>query len=118
MGAEYYEIGIEAASRIRKQLQGKRRVITVGTTTTRALEHVFQKHGDIVADKGWTELFIRPGFQFRVAGGLVTNFHLPRSTPLLLSSAFGGQDLILRCYRKAVNNRYRFYSYGDAMLIL
>ena len=118
MDAEYYEIGPKAAARIRKQLQAERRVIAVGTTTTRALEHVFRKHSDIVADSGWTELFICPGFQFRVVRGLVTNFHLPRSTLLLLVLAFGGQELTLRCYREAVDDRYRFYSYGDVMLIL
>lgn len=118
MDAEYFEIGPKAAGQIRKQLQAERRVIAVGTTTTRALEHVFRKHSDIVADSGWTELFIYPGFQFRVVKGLVTNFHLPRSTLLLLVSAFGGRSLTLRCYRKAVDNRYRFYSYGDVMLIL
>ena len=118
MDAEYYEIGSEAATRIAQQKKGGGRLIAVGTTTTRALEHVFSKHQQIVPSEGWTDLFIRPGFDFGVIQGLITNFHLPRSTLLLLVSAFAGKDLIQECYREAVEREYRFYSYGDAMLIL
>ena len=118
MDAEYYEIGSEAATRIAQQKKGGGRLIAVGTTTTRTLEHVFSKHQQIVPSEGWTDLFIRPGFEFGVIQGLITNFHLPRSTLLLLVSAFAGKDLIQECYREAVEREYRFYSYGDAMLIL
>jgi S-adenosylmethionine:tRNA ribosyltransferase-isomerase len=118
MDAEYYEIGSEAATRIMEQKSEGGRLIAVGTTTTRVLEHVFSEHQEIVSGKGWTDLFIRPGFDFGVIQGLITNFHLPRSTLLLLVSAFAGKELILECYREAVERGYRFYSYGDAMLIL
>ena len=118
MDAEYYEIGQAAATQITDQLAEGGRVVTVGTTTTRALESVFARHQEIVPDQGWTDLFIYPGFHFRVTRALITNFHLPRSTLLLLVSAFAGKDLIHKCYREAIRQQYRFYSYGDAMLIL
>jgi len=118
MDAEYYEIGSEAATRIVAQQRRDGRLIAVGTTTTRVLEHVFSEHQQIVPSEGWTDLFIRPGFDFGLIQGLITNFHLPRSTLLLLVSAFAGKDLIQACYREAVEREYRFYSYGDAMLIL
>lgn len=118
MDGESYEIGQEAAAEIRGQLGRRKRVVTVGTTTTRALEHVLARHGKVVADQGTTDLFIYPGFKFQVAGAFITNFHLPRSTLLLLVSAFAGKELIEECYREAVEQKYRFYSYGDAMLIL
>ena len=117
MGSEYYEIGSEAATRI-AEIPSNGRVIAVGTTTTRALEHVFSRHQQIAPDRGWTDLFISPGFNFRVIRGLITNFHLPRSTLLLLVSAFAGKELVQKCYREAIARGYRFYSYGDAMLIL
>lgn len=118
MDAEYYEIDSEAATRIERQVRDGNRVIAVGTTTTRVMEHVFSKHQQIVSEEGWTDLFIHPGFDFGLIQGLITNFHLPRSTLLLLVSAFAGRDLIQECYREAVERGYRFYSYGDAMLIL
>lgn len=93
------------------------RVIAVGTTAMRTLESAAQS-GSLGPFKGSTNLFIKPGFDFRVAGGLLTNFHLPRSTLLILVRAFGGDDLIRRAYAAAIRDRYRFYSYGDAMLIL
>ena len=118
MDAEHYEIRQEAAARIKGQLGQGNRVVTVGTTTTRALEHVFAKYQEVVPDEGWTDLFIYPGFRFEVTGALITNFHLPRSTLLLLVSAFADKELIEECYLEAVRQEYRFYSYGDAMLIL
>ena len=93
--------------------------MAVGTTTTRTLEAVAREHdGRIVAGTGWAGLFIYPGFTFRVVSGLLTNFHLPRSSLLMLVSAFAGRERVLEAYRSAVADRYRFYSYGDAMLIL
>ena len=94
-------------------------MIAVGTTTTRTLEAVGRAHqGRIVGGAGATDLFIFPGYEFRVISGLLTNFHMPQSSLLMLVSAFAGRDLIRRAYEAAVAERYRFYSYGDAMLIL
>ena len=118
MHAEHYSVSAEAASIIQDQLDDGGRVIAVGTTSTRVLEHLFRKRGRIEADEGWTDIYIYPGFQFRVISGLLTNFHLPKSTLLLLVSAFAGTELISRCYEEAIRRKYRFYSYGDAMLIL
>jgi S-adenosylmethionine:tRNA ribosyltransferase-isomerase len=95
-----------------------RRIVAVGTTTTRVLESLMARHGRIVAGEGSTDLFIFEGFTFRCVGALLTNFHLPRSTLLMLVTAFGGYGLIMDAYRCAVQRRYRFFSYGDAMLIL
>jgi S-adenosylmethionine:tRNA ribosyltransferase-isomerase len=119
MEPERYEIGRTAAETITAALRGKRRIVAVGTTTTRTLETVARQHqGQIVPGTGWADLFIYPGFTFRVVSGLLTNFHLPRSSLLMLVSAFAGRERVLDAYRHAIADRYRFYSYGDAMLIL
>jgi S-adenosylmethionine:tRNA ribosyltransferase-isomerase len=118
MDAEAFILPADAASAIGSQQEAGNRVIAVGTTTTRTLEHVIRTHGKIVEASGTTDLFIYPGFQFRAIDGLITNFHLPGSTLLLLVSAFAGTDLTRHAYETAVRERYRFYSYGDAMLIL
>jgi S-adenosylmethionine:tRNA ribosyltransferase-isomerase len=116
---ERYTISGEAASRINAALGAGRRVVAVGTTTTRALESAAERGGGRVeAGSADTGLFIIPGHRFLVAGGLLTNFHLPASSLLVLVSAFGGRDAVLNAYRDAVAHRYRFYSYGDAMLVL
>jgi S-adenosylmethionine:tRNA ribosyltransferase-isomerase len=117
--SECYEVSHRAAETISAALRDKRRVIAVGTTTTRTLEAVAGEHeGQIVPGTGSAELFIYPGFAFRVVSGLLTNFHLPRSSLLMLVSAFAGRERVLDAYRQAIANGYRFYSYGDAMLIL
>ena len=118
MEGERYILGESAAAEIDRAKSGGRRVIAVGSTTTRTLEGIAQRKGRIGADHGITRLFIRPGYPFRVINGLITNFHLPGSTPLILVAAFAGLDLVRRAYREAVRLRYRFYSYGDAMLVL
>lgn len=119
MEAEPFEISEDAARAINGALDEGRRVIAVGTTTTRTLESVARDHGGrIVPGRGLADLFIYPGFEFKVLGGLVTNFHLPKSSLLMLVSAFGGREQVLMAYREAVARRYRFYSYGDAMLLL
>jgi S-adenosylmethionine:tRNA ribosyltransferase-isomerase len=119
MESEHFEIADAAASAINAALDSGRRVIAVGTTTTRTLESVACAHGGrIAAGRGSTDLFIYPGFEFRVLGGLITNFHLPQSSLLMLVSAFAGRDQVLAAYRTAVAEEYRFYSYGDAMLIV
>lgn len=117
--AERFELSPEAARCIQKALRQERRIVAVGTTVTRTLEAVAQlKGGDITAVTGETNLFIYPGFHFQCVGGLVTNFHLPRSTLLMLVCAFAGRDRVLEAYRQAIEANYRFYSYGDCMLIL
>jgi S-adenosylmethionine:tRNA ribosyltransferase-isomerase len=117
--AERYAISEGASSRINAALESGRRIIVVGTTTTRALESAAARGGGRVkAGSADTELFIHPGHRFLVAGGLVTNFHLPASSLLMLVAAFAGRETVLDAYREAVAARYRFYSYGDAMLVL
>ena len=119
METEQYEIPEAAAVAINAALDEGRRVIAVGTTTTRTLESVARTHGGRLAPgRGSSDLFIYPGFEFRVLSGLVTNFHLPQSSLLMLVSAFAGREAVLHAYRDAVAHRYRFYSYGDAMLVL
>jgi len=116
---ESYDISAAAARMINRALDERRRIIAVGTTTTRTLEAVTRAHdGRIAAGSGATDLFIYPRFDFRVIGGLLTNFHLPKSSLLMLVSAFAGRDRIRTAYDAAIAERYRFYSYGDAMLIL
>ena len=118
MEAESYEVSEPAAAALNEALEQGRRIIAVGTTSVRALEHVArQRGGKIEPGKGETSLFIYPGFQFRVIRGLLTNFHLPKSTLLMLVSAFAGRDLTRRAYQYAIEERYRFYSYGDCMLV-
>jgi S-adenosylmethionine:tRNA ribosyltransferase-isomerase len=116
---ETYFISDDTATSINRALDEGRRVIAVGTTTTRALEDsALRGDGRVAAGPESATLFIYPGFQFQVIGGLITNFHLPRSSLLMLVAAFAGRERILAVYRAAVESRYRFYSYGDAMLIL
>jgi S-adenosylmethionine:tRNA ribosyltransferase-isomerase len=119
MEAERYEISEAVANSINRVLDDGRRVVAVGTTSVRTLETVARQHGGRIAPgAGESRLFITPGFKFQVVGGLLTNFHLPQSTLLMLVSAFAEKEFTLRAYRHAVDARYRFYSYGDCMLIL
>ena len=118
MEGERYSLSAAAAARINRAKENGGRIIAVGSTSTRTLEWVARRHGRIVADEGITRLYIRPGDRFQVIDGLITNFHLPGSTPLILVAAFAGLDLVRRAYREAIEKKYRFYSYGDAMLIL
>jgi S-adenosylmethionine:tRNA ribosyltransferase-isomerase len=118
MEPEHYEVSPETAAAINRARSEGRRVIAVGTTTTRTLEAVADTGGRVQAAMGATALFIIPGHRFRVVSGLITNFHLPQSSLLLLVCAFAGREHTLAAYRHAVEQRYRFYSYGDAMLIL
>jgi S-adenosylmethionine:tRNA ribosyltransferase-isomerase len=117
MDAEYYSIPAAAAAALEAaKIMGKR-LIAVGTTTTRALESAVDVDGRWRQFEGQTSLFIHPGYRFRIVDSLLTNFHLPRSTPLLLAMALAGRERIFAAYREAIAQRYRFYSYGDAMLI-
>ena len=93
------------------------RIIAVGTTSVRTLETIATQEGKIVPKKGWTDIFIYPGYEFKAVDCLITNFHLPESTLLMLVSAFAGREKILNAYKIAVENRYRFFSFGDAMFI-
>jgi len=116
--SEMYDVSEDSAALVDSALRDGRRVIAVGTTTTRTLEAVARDHaGHVVPATGRTDLFIYPGFEFRVISGLLTNFHLPRSSLLMLVSAFAGRERVLNAYRAAINGGYRFYSYGDAMFI-
>jgi S-adenosylmethionine:tRNA ribosyltransferase-isomerase len=117
MHEEEYEVSESAARTIETAWQSGRRIVAVGTTVVRVLEHVAGLHGEIVAGNGSTQLLILPGYEFQRVGALLTNFHLPRSTLLMLVAAFAGPEHILNAYREAVRERYRFYSYGDAMFL-
>jgi S-adenosylmethionine:tRNA ribosyltransferase-isomerase len=118
LGHEEYEIDEGTASAIERSKSEGRRVIAVGTTVVRTLESAVGQRGEIRRGRGKTELLITPGFPFRAVNGLITNFHLPRSSLLFLVSAFAGLDLVRNAYQEAVAKTYRFFSYGDAMLIL
>jgi S-adenosylmethionine:tRNA ribosyltransferase-isomerase len=114
---ERYEIGREASEKLQRATREKRRVVAVGTTTTRTLEFVMSRHGKIQPGSGHADLYILPGFEFRIVECLLTNFHLPRSTLLMLVSAFAGRETVLQAYEYAINAGYRFYSYGDCMFV-
>lgn len=119
MHREWYCFPDEGAGAVNRALEKGRRVVCVGTTTVRALEATLAAgSGRVRPGASWTELFITPGFEFRGCGALLTNFHLPRSTLLMMISAFAGRERVLAAYREAIRERYRFYSYGDAMLII
>lgn len=118
MHSEHYEVPEETAELIKKTKQNGKRVIAVGTTSCRTLESVAAEHGEVIPCEGYTEIFIYPGFEFKVLDGLITNFHLPESTLIMLVSAFAGYDNIMNAYKTAVDERYRFFSFGDAMAIL
>jgi S-adenosylmethionine:tRNA ribosyltransferase-isomerase len=118
MEAEWIEISEKTAREIEETKTRGGKIIAVGTTTTRALESFSNGNGGVRPGKGMTSLFIYPPYRFRVIDGLVTNFHLPKSTLIMLVSAFAGKELLMKAYQEAIDRKYRFYSYGDAMLIL
>jgi S-adenosylmethionine:tRNA ribosyltransferase-isomerase len=115
---EYFKIDEEAAAVINRFKEKGHRVVAIGTTTTRALETQATQSGLVKSGKGWTELFIYPGYKFKIVEALLTNFHVPRSSLILLVAAFAGKEKLLAAYREAVEQRYRFLSFGDAMLIV
>lgn len=117
MHSEYYEVTPEAAETINQARKQGGRIIAVGTTSVRTLETVADEKGIIRAGSGWTDIFIYPGYRFKCVDALLTNFHLPKSTLLMLVSAFAGVEQVREAYRQAVENRYRFFSFGDAMFI-
>ncbi|MBR1624805.1 MAG: tRNA preQ1(34) S-adenosylmethionine ribosyltransferase-isomerase QueA [Clostridia bacterium] len=118
MHSEYFEVGEEAANIINQAIQEGRRVIAVGTTSVRVLESAADENGMIKPQKGDTDIFIYPGYRFKVVKGLITNFHLPESTLIMLVSAFLTREKVLELYKHAVDDKYRFFSFGDSMLIL
>ena len=118
MHKEYYEVSTEAAERINQARANGGRIIAVGTTSCRTLESVTTESGIVQPGKDWTGIYITPGYSFRAVDALITNFHLPESTLLMLVSALTGREEALRCYAHAIKERYRFFSFGDAMLIL
>lgn len=118
MHSEFYMVSQEAADKINRAKESGHRVIAVGTTSTRTLEAAADENGRLHETSGWTEIFIYPGYQFKVIDALITNFHLPQSTLVMLVSALAGREHVLHAYEIAVKERYRFFSFGDAMLII
>ncbi len=117
MHSEYYHMDLKTASILNKAKKEKRRIIAVGTTSTRTLETVMQKYDTFKECSGWTDIFIYPGYEFKAIDGLITNFHLPKSTLVMLVSAFASKEIILNAYKEAVLEEYRFFSFGDSMFI-
>lgn len=117
MHSESFEVTEEAAAKINKAKQAGKKVVAVGTTSVRTLETVYKKYGEVRACKDSSELFIYPPYKFGVVDELITNFHLPKSTLLMLVSAFEGKDFIFKAYQEAITNKYKFFSYGDCMLL-
>jgi S-adenosylmethionine:tRNA ribosyltransferase-isomerase len=117
MHAESYAIPEATAAAVERARAERRRIVAAGTTVVRALEGSIQKHGRVVQGEDATEIFIQPGFAFRAVDAMITNFHLPQSSLLVLVSAFAGRDRIMRAYAEAIERRYRFFSFGDAMFI-
>lgn len=118
MDSEYYEISAEAARIINETIDSKKSVFAVGTSVVRVLETSITTDNHVKASRGWTDKFIYPPYEFKVVDHLITNFHLPETTLIMLVSAFAGHEFLMRAYKKAIKDGYRFYSYGDAMLIL
>ena len=118
MHSEFFQISEEAAELINTTRKNGGRIISVGTTSTRTLESAAEADGTLHAKSGWTDIFIYPGYQFKVIDGLITNFHLPESTLVMLVSALAGRKHVMAAYEEAVKERYRFFSFGDAMLII
>ena len=117
MHSEFIQIEEEAATKINRAKDAGKKVICVGTTSCRTVESAADETGHLKACSGWTEIFIYPGYQFKVLDSLITNFHLPESTLVMLVSALAGREHVLAAYEEAVKERYRFFSFGDAMLI-
>jgi len=118
MHSEFYTLSQEAADTLNSVKASGGRIVAVGTTSIRTLETIGNKfHGQLQADSGWTNIFIKPGYQFTVVDAFSTNFHLPKSTLVMLVSAFAGREFVLDAYKHAVQERYRFFSFGDAMFV-
>ncbi|SFF52609.1 S-adenosylmethionine--tRNA ribosyltransferase-isomerase [Halobacillus alkaliphilus] len=118
MHAEFYQVSQETADQLNQVKKQGGRIISVGTTSTRTLETIIRDYGTFQEASGWTDIFIYPPQKLKAIDGLITNFHLPKSTLIMLVSAFAGRDFVLEAYARAVENKYRFFSFGDAMLII
>ena len=118
MDAEYYRITEPAANTVNNSIEAHKKVCAIGTTSMRSIESAVSANGLLKASEGWTNLFIYPPYEFSIANCMVTNFHLPKSSLVIMIAAFGGLDLIMEAYQEAIKEKYRFYSYGDAMLII
>jgi S-adenosylmethionine:tRNA ribosyltransferase-isomerase len=117
MHSEYYMLSLETAEVINSAKENGGRIIAVGTTSNRTLESIADENGKVQEKSGWTDIFIYPGYKFKIVDAIITNFHLPESTLIMLVSAFAGQDLIMSAYEMAVKEKYRFFSFGDAMFL-
>ena len=117
MHSEHFMMDEETANKLNKAKEEKRRIIALGTTATRTLEAIMQKYHKFVACEEDTAIFIKPGYKFLAIDALITNFHLPKSTLIMLVSAFMGREFTLECYKHAIDNKYRFFSFGDSMFI-
>ena len=117
MHSEYYEMSDEVANKLNEVKKSGKKIISVGTTTTRTLETIMCKYGEFRKCSGFTDIFIYPGYKFKAVDNLITNFHLPKSTLIMLVSALAGKENIMNAYKVAVEKEYRFFSFGDAMLI-
>ena len=118
MDAEYFRITEEAANIVNESKKGGHKVCVVGTTSMRAVESAVSANGFLKPAEGWTNKFIYPPYEFSLPDAMVTNFHMPKSSLLIMVCAFGGYELVMDAYKKAIKDKYRFYTYGDAMLIL
>ena len=117
MHSEFYQMTKEVADELNRAKQENRRIVSVGTTSTRTLETIMTKYGEFKETSGWTDIFIYPGYEFKAIDAQITNFHLPKSTLIMLVSAFASKKIILNAYEEAVKNKYRFFSFGDSMFI-
>ena len=118
MDAEYFRIEETACKIVNKAKEGSKRICSIGTTTMRCLESSFTAQKLLKPSEGWTNHFIHPPYNFNIADALVTNFHLPKTSLLIMACAFAGYDLMMEAYKKAIKDKYRFFSYGDSMLII
>jgi S-adenosylmethionine:tRNA ribosyltransferase-isomerase len=118
MDSEYFNITQEASDTVNQSLQKNKRVCAIGTTSMRSIESAVSAHHQLKPTEGWTNKFVYPPYDFRIANAMITNFHLPKSSVLIMVCAFGGYDLIMRAYEEAIEQKYNFFSYGDAMLII
>ena len=118
MHSEYYSLSKESVDILNETKANHKRIFVVGTTSVRVLETVMNKYGKLVPCSGWTDIFIYPGYKFKIVDNLITNFHLPKSTLLMLISALAGRDKVLKAYHEAIEKKYRFFSFGDSMLII
>ncbi len=117
MHSEFYMMSEETANILNKTKQNHKKIISVGTTSTRTLETIYNLYGEFKSCNGWTDIFIYPGYEFKAIDCLITNFHLPKSTLVMLVSAFASKEKIMNAYKEAINNNYRFFSFGDSMFI-